>query len=212
LSRPVHRADHPVLRAGTAVSRADAAQGGADRDDDRSVDHLHRRAQLCVAPVPAGTARARPGLGRSRQDLRTRPRDVRTALRTSIAVAPGERVADRAVRSGWNSATSQLKARTEPTDAVATADPPDEVGPERRSCHPQFLQFAGRAAFSGRITTIRCFQDNLLVKQTLSEPGEGKVLVVDGGASVHTALVGDIIAGRGVDNGWAGVIVNGAVR
>ena len=52
----------------------------------------------------------------------------------------------------------------------------------------------------------------MLVKQTLSEPGNGGVLVVDGDASIHTALVGDIIAGRGVDNGWAGVIVNGAVR
>lgn len=50
------------------------------------------------------------------------------------------------------------------------------------------------------------------MKQTLSEPGNGGVLVVDGDASIHTALVGDIIAGRGVDNGWAGVIVNGAVR
>ncbi|MFC6011667.1 ribonuclease E activity regulator RraA [Nocardia lasii] len=101
---------------------------------------------------------------------------------------------------------------TESANVVATADLADEIGPEIRSCDTQFIQFGGRAEFAGRITTIRCFQDNLLVKQTLSEPGEGKVLVVDGGASVHTALVGDIIAGRGVDNGWAGVIVNGAVR
>ncbi|MFD3705528.1 ribonuclease E activity regulator RraA [Nocardia sp. NPDC058658] len=101
---------------------------------------------------------------------------------------------------------------TESANVVATADLADEIGPEIRSCDTQFIQFGGRAEFAGRITTIRCFQDNLLVKQTLSTPGEGKVLVVDGGASVHTALVGDIIAGRGVDNGWAGVIVNGAVR
>ncbi|MFC8529046.1 ribonuclease E activity regulator RraA [Nocardia sp. NPDC057227] len=101
---------------------------------------------------------------------------------------------------------------TSNVDSVATADLADEIGPEIRSCDTQFTQFGGRAAFSGRITTIRCFQDNLLVKQTLSAPGAGRVLVVDGGASVHTALVGDIIAGRGVDNGWAGVIVNGAVR
>ncbi|MGO4618141.1 ribonuclease E activity regulator RraA [Nocardia sp. 2YAB30] len=101
---------------------------------------------------------------------------------------------------------------TESQNVVATADLADEIGPEIRSCDTQFLEFGGREAFSGRITTIRCFQDNLLVKQTLAEQGEGKVLVVDGGASVHTALVGDIIAGRGVENGWAGVIVNGAVR
>ncbi|MEU0502100.1 ribonuclease E activity regulator RraA [Nocardia sp. NPDC004278] len=101
---------------------------------------------------------------------------------------------------------------TESQNIVATADLADEIGPEIRSCDTQFIQFGGRAAFSGRITTISCFQDNLLVKQTLSEPGNGGVLVVDGGASVHTALVGDIIAGRGVANGWSGVIVNGAVR
>ncbi|MTE11972.1 ribonuclease E activity regulator RraA [Nocardia aurantiaca] len=101
---------------------------------------------------------------------------------------------------------------TESANPIATADLADEIGPEIRSCDTQFIQFGGREVFAGRIVTIRTFQDNLLVKQTLGEPGEGRVLVVDGGASVHTALVGDIIAGRGVDNGWAGVIVNGAVR
>ncbi|MFI1915859.1 ribonuclease E activity regulator RraA [Nocardia sp. NPDC020380] len=101
---------------------------------------------------------------------------------------------------------------TESANAVATADLADEIGPEIRSCDTQFIQFGGHDTFAGRIVTIRCFQDNLLVKQTLGEPGAGRVLVVDGGASVHTALVGDIIAGRGVDNGWAGVVVNGAVR
>lgn len=101
---------------------------------------------------------------------------------------------------------------TESANTVATADLADEIGPDIRSCDTQFIQFGGHDTFAGRIVTIRCFQDNLLVKQTLGEPGNGRVLVVDGGASVHTALVGDIIAGRGVDNGWAGVVVNGAVR
>ncbi|NUS42103.1 MAG: ribonuclease E activity regulator RraA [Mycobacteriaceae bacterium] len=99
-----------------------------------------------------------------------------------------------------------------PQSVIATADLADEIGPQIRSCDTQFRQFGGRAAFAGRITTIRCHQDNLLVKQALGEPGRGAVLVVDGGGSIHTALVGDVIAGRGVDNGWAGVIVNGAVR
>lgn len=101
---------------------------------------------------------------------------------------------------------------TEADDFIATADLADEIGPEIRSCDTQFRQFGGHPTFVGRITTIRCFQDNLLVKQTLSEPGDGGVLVVDGAASVHTALVGDVIAGLGIDNGWSGVIVNGAVR
>lgn len=101
---------------------------------------------------------------------------------------------------------------TEADEFIATADLADEIGPEIRSCDTQFRQFGGHPTFAGRITTIRCFQDNLLVKQTLSEPGDGGVLVVDGAASVHTALVGDVIADLGIDNGWSGVIVNGAVR
>ena len=59
---------------------------------------------------------------------------------------------------------------------------------------------------------MRCFQDNALLKSVLSEPGEGRVLVVDGGGSLHTALIGDVIAGLGVDNGWSGLVVHGAVR
>lgn len=66
--------------------------------------------------------------------------------------------------------------------------------------------------FAGPISTVRCFQDNALVKSVLSEPGSGGVLVIDGNGSVHTALVGDVIAGLGQTNGWAGIIVNGAVR
>ena len=66
--------------------------------------------------------------------------------------------------------------------------------------------------FAGTISTVRCFQDNALLKSVLSEPGDGRVLVIDGDASVHTALVGDLIAELGRSNGWAGLIINGAVR
>lgn len=59
---------------------------------------------------------------------------------------------------------------------------------------------------------MKCFQDNALLKSILSEDNPGGVLVIDGDASVHTALVGDIIAGLGKDHGWSGVIVNGAIR
>jgi regulator of ribonuclease activity A len=93
-----------------------------------------------------------------------------------------------------------------------TADLVDDIGPTVRSCDVQFRQFGGRRKFAGQISTVRCFEDNALLKSVLSEPGEGKVLVVDGGASLHTALVGDVIAALGQSNGWAGIIVNGAVR
>jgi regulator of ribonuclease activity A len=94
----------------------------------------------------------------------------------------------------------------------ATADLVDEIGPEVRSCDLQLRQFGGRDAFAGPIVTVRCFQDNALLKSVLSEPGNGAVLVVDGDGSVHTALVGDLIAELGRSNGWSGVIVNGAIR
>ena len=94
----------------------------------------------------------------------------------------------------------------------ATADLVDEIGPDVRSCDTQFIQFGGHARFSGPITTVKCFQDNALLKSILGTPGDGGVLVVDGDASVHTALVGDLIAGLGVENGWNGLVLNGAVR
>ena len=94
----------------------------------------------------------------------------------------------------------------------ATADLVDEIYPDVRSCDLQLQNYGGRTMFAGRITTVKCFQDNALLKSILSTPGEGGVLVVDGGGSLHTALVGDIIAGLAQDNGWSGVIVNGPVR
>ena len=93
-----------------------------------------------------------------------------------------------------------------------TADLVDEIGPNVRSCDLQFSQYGGRSQFAGRIATVRCFQDNALLKSVLSEPGNGGVLVIDGDGSLHTALVGDVIAGLGVDSGWAGLIINGAIR
>lgn len=93
-----------------------------------------------------------------------------------------------------------------------TADLVDDIGPEVRSCDLQFRQFGARTEFAGPISTVRCFQDNALLKSILSEPGNGGVLVIDGGGSLHTALVGDLIAELARSNGWAGLIVNGAVR
>jgi regulator of ribonuclease activity A len=93
-----------------------------------------------------------------------------------------------------------------------TADLVDEIGADVLSCDLQFTQYGGRSEFAGPITTVRCFQDNALLKSVLSEPSEGGVLVIDGGGSLHTALVGDLIAALGRDSGWSGIIANGAVR
>ena len=96
--------------------------------------------------------------------------------------------------------------------SVTTADLADRYGPELRVCDLQFRQFGGRAEFAGPISTVRCFQDNALLKSVLSQPGAGGVLVIDGASSVHAALVGDLIAELARSNGWAGLVVNGAVR
>ena len=93
-----------------------------------------------------------------------------------------------------------------------TADLIDRYGDSLQSCDLQFRQFGGRSRFAGRIRTVRCHQDNVLIRRALSEPGEGQVLVVDGGGSVHTSLVGDVVAGLAQGNGWAGLVINGAVR
>ena len=105
-----------------------------------------------------------------------------------------------------------MATTSEPTTEPATADLFDEHGDALQSCDLQFRQFGGRSRFSGRIVTVSCHQDNALLKSVLSEAGEGRVLVVDGGGSLHTALMGDIIAGLGVANGWAGAVIHGAVR
>ena len=99
-----------------------------------------------------------------------------------------------------------------PAGFVPTADLVDEIGEDVRSCDTQFRDLGGRTEFFGPISTVRCFQDNALLKSVLGEPGEGRVLVIDGGGSVHTALVGDLIAELGRSHGWAGVVVNGAIR
>ena len=95
---------------------------------------------------------------------------------------------------------------------VSTADLWDERGDELQSCSVQLRHVGGRRAFSGEIRTVRCHRDNALVKATLAEPGEGRVLVVDGGGSLESALLGDLIGASAVEHGWAGVVVHGAVR
>ena len=98
-----------------------------------------------------------------------------------------------------------------PSPPFKTADLFD-AHPEAQSCEVQFRRYGRRQAFSGSIRTVRCHEDNALVKQVLSGPGESRVLVVDGGASCRCALLGDVLGSLGVKNGWAGVIVHGAVR
>lgn len=77
---------------------------------------------------------------------------------------------------------------------------------------PAFRDFGGAAAFSGAVRTVKCFEDNSLVKAAVESPGAGAVLVVDGGASLRRALVGGNLAAAAARNGWAGLVIDGCVR
>ncbi|WP_427015727.1 ribonuclease E activity regulator RraA [Pseudarthrobacter sp. P1] len=96
--------------------------------------------------------------------------------------------------------------------SIATADLYDQRGHELASVSLQLRSFGGVEAFDGPVRTVVCFQDNALAKSILSSPGNGAVLVIDGGGSLETALMGDMIAQLAIDNGWAGVVINGAIR
>ncbi|MFL5955323.1 MAG: ribonuclease E activity regulator RraA [Gaiellaceae bacterium] len=92
-----------------------------------------------------------------------------------------------------------------------TADLLDEH-PDAAVCELRLQQFGGVDSFDGEIATVRCFEDNVLLRQRASEDGGGRVLVVDGGGSMRVALVGDNIAALALSNGWVGLVINGCVR
>ena len=84
--------------------------------------------------------------------------------------------------------------------------------PDVAVLQPLFRNFGGHTAFGGPVVTIRCFEDNSRVKEQAALPGHGRVMVVDGGGSRRRALLGDMIAANAVENGWAGLVINGSVR
>ena len=77
---------------------------------------------------------------------------------------------------------------------------------------PLFKNFGGLTRFCGPVVTVKCFEDNTPVKAAVDAPGEGRVLVVDGGASLRRALLGGNLAAAAARNGWAGVVIDGCVR
>jgi regulator of ribonuclease activity A len=95
---------------------------------------------------------------------------------------------------------------------VTTSDLWDANRDEAIVCETQFRQYGAIRAFSGVIATVRCLEDNVLFKQCVAEPGNGRVLVADGGGSMRCALAGDNVIGAAFENGWAGVVINGCVR
>ncbi|MEX0158659.1 MULTISPECIES: ribonuclease E activity regulator RraA [unclassified Microbacterium] len=93
-----------------------------------------------------------------------------------------------------------------------TTDLADDLGDAVQSCDLQFRDFGGRTRFAGLIATFRSPEDNLVLKEILSEPGDGRVIVVDAGGLLRGAMIGDNMAERAATNGWAGIVINGVVR
>ncbi|MEH6466449.1 MAG: ribonuclease E activity regulator RraA [Porticoccus sp.] len=96
--------------------------------------------------------------------------------------------------------------------SFSTPDLCDDYPELVRVLEPMMGNFGGRESFGGEVVTIKCHEDNSLVKEHAGNPGQGKVMVVDGGGSLRRALLGDMIAENAVKNGWEGIIIYGCVR
>lgn len=88
----------------------------------------------------------------------------------------------------------------------------NDLSGDFRVLPPVFRDFGGRPAFAGPVAVVKCHEDNSLVKDAVDSPGQGRVLVVDGGGSLRRALVGGNLAAAAARNGWAGLVVDGCVR
>lgn len=92
-----------------------------------------------------------------------------------------------------------------------TPDLCDEY-PEVEVLEPMFNNYGAKESFGGEVVTIKCHEDNSLVKENVGKPGNGKVMVVDGGGSLRNALLGDMLAEKAVENGWEGLVIYGCIR
>ncbi|MGH8651559.1 MAG: ribonuclease E activity regulator RraA [Gammaproteobacteria bacterium] len=95
---------------------------------------------------------------------------------------------------------------------TATGDLYDRYAEKLQVLTPMFNDYGGLRSFCGVIATVKVHEDNSLVRAALEEPGRGRVLVIDGGASLHCALVGDQLALLAQRNGWSGMLVHGCIR
>lgn len=96
---------------------------------------------------------------------------------------------------------------------IKTTDLCDNHADKIRIAEPiGFKDFGGKKNFSGKIHTVKCFEDNSFVRKALETNGEGKILVVDGGGSMRCALLGDMLGDLAIKNKWNGIIVHGCIR
>lgn len=97
-------------------------------------------------------------------------------------------------------------------EKISTPDICDDHEGSVRVLDSIFNNYGGNRQFYGKVVTVKCHEDNSLVKQQAEVAGDGNVLVVDGGGSLRRALLGDMIAEKAVENGWAGFVIFGCIR
>ncbi|TDR22717.1 ribonuclease E activity regulator RraA [Marinicella litoralis] len=97
-------------------------------------------------------------------------------------------------------------------EKTSTPDLCDIHADQLKVLTPVFNSYGGRSNFFGQVVTVKCHEDNSLVKQQAATPGKGRVLVVDGGGSMRRALLGDMIAENAVKMGWSGFVIYGCIR
>ena len=117
----------------------------------------------------------------------------------------------------WNPGCALRKSpnpreRRDKVEPRPTADVVDQYGAQAMVSEAAFVQYGGIQEFAGRIATVSCDDDLLLVSQRVCTPGDGRVLVVDAKGSLRVAFAGDGIGGLARDNGWSGLVIWGAIR
>ena len=95
---------------------------------------------------------------------------------------------------------------------LSTPDLCDQFPDDVLVLDPLFNDYGGKSSFYGQVITIKCFEDNSVVKALLDEPGLGRVIVMDGGGSLRRSILGDMLAANAVKNGWSGLVINGCIR
>lgn len=96
--------------------------------------------------------------------------------------------------------------------ALSVPDICDDYFDEVCVFDPWFSDFGAKDKFYGPVVTVKCFEDNSLVRDLVNMEGQGRVIVVDGGGSMRRALLGDLLAAKAAKNGWNGLLINGCVR
>ena len=93
-----------------------------------------------------------------------------------------------------------------------TSDISDQLHPNVQYLKPVYKSYGGKTSFSGRIVTVKCYEDNSLVEEALKSNGKNSILVVDAGGSMNCAMLGDKRATDAIKNEWEGILVHGLIR